>query len=116
MKLQFSQSYHIKHMPTQLSKILMAFLTRNHHLPIEVGRWRNIPANERLCPTCADIGDEYHYVMICPNFRNQRKKYLSQTIYSRPSMAKFLNLLNSSNYLQIKKLCLFCKEIREHFC
>lgn len=51
-------------------KILTAFRTRNHRLPVEVGRWSSIPLNERVCTFCAtDIGDEYHYIMTCNLFQ-----------------------------------------------
>ena len=48
----------------------IAFLTRNHRLTVEVGRWRSIPSNERKCPHCTDdIGDESlydFYLATCP--------------------------------------------------
>lgn len=38
------------------------FRTCNHHLPIESGRWLNIPRQDRICPHCnlKDLGDEFH--------------------------------------------------------
>ena len=38
------------------------FRTCNHHLPIEKGRWQNIPREHRTCPLCQkqDLGDEFH--------------------------------------------------------
>jgi hypothetical protein len=40
----------------------MKFRTTNHHFPVEIGRWFNIPYNERLFELYneAKIGDEYH--------------------------------------------------------
>ena len=32
-----------------------------HTFPIEKGRWRSIPRDQRLCPLCL-IGDEKHYI------------------------------------------------------
>jgi hypothetical protein len=42
----------------------------NHRLPIEVGRWTNVERHNRLCQLCQsrEIGDEFHYVLQCPNF------------------------------------------------
>ena len=39
----------------------------NHRLPIEVGRWKNIPRSERKYYLCDDdvIGDEYHFLFEC---------------------------------------------------
>ena len=46
------------------------FSTSNHRLPIEVGRWTNVERHNRLCQLCQSckIGDEFHYVLQCPNF------------------------------------------------
>ena len=43
---------------TILRKFLIRFRSRNHKLPIEVGRWRRIPRENRKCRLCnLDIGD-----------------------------------------------------------
>ena len=43
------------------SRIWMTkFRASNLHLPIETGRWNNIPREERICHLCKEtIGDEY---------------------------------------------------------
>ena len=39
--------------------------TCNMKIPIETGRWVNIPQEKRLCKFCNDgIGDEFHYLFI----------------------------------------------------
>ena len=38
----------------------------SHSMPIETGRWRRIPREERLCTACNTIGDEEHYIYTCP--------------------------------------------------
>ena len=39
-----------------------------HTFPIEKGRWRSIPRDQRLCPLCLGdlIGDEKHHIFIVP--------------------------------------------------
>jgi hypothetical protein len=51
------------------------FRTSNHRLPLEVGRWENVERHNRLCQLCkyGEIGDEFHYVLQCPNFASERK-------------------------------------------
>ena len=46
-----------------------------------------------LCTLCnlQLRGDEYHYVLICPYFRN-RDQYLKQYYYTRPNLLKFEQL------------------------
>jgi len=54
--------------------------TCNLKLPIETGRWRNIPLDERYCTLCEDqlIGNEFHYLFICKKTTlvQMRSKYI----------------------------------------
>ena len=54
---------------------LCRFRTTNHRFPIETGRWLNIERNERNCTLCNlnKLGDEYHYLLECPFFSNDRR-------------------------------------------
>jgi hypothetical protein len=115
IKANFVRSRYIDKLPNYLTQSLISFLTRNHHLPIETGRWRNIPSNERKCPICNDIGDEYHYMLICPIFKDDRKKYINANIFRRPSMLKFIELIKSENYVVLKNLSIFCSKIIKYF-
>ena len=40
-----------------------------HRLPVEVGRYNNIPYQERICSHCDlnEVGNEQHYLMQCAN-------------------------------------------------
>jgi hypothetical protein len=44
--------------------LLVKFRTSNHRLPIEVGRWRNIKRENRICNLCngRNLCDEFHYL------------------------------------------------------
>ena len=50
---------------------IIKYRTGNHRLPVETGRWDDIPLNERKCKICTedDIGDEYHYLFTCDFLR-----------------------------------------------
>ena len=98
-------------LPTYNCKILIRFLTRNHRMPIETGRWKSIPINERKCPHCNDIGDEYHYLIKCPQFQDLRKTYIKSYFYIRPNMIKFTQLLSSENIPELKLLSYFVVKI-----
>ena len=83
-------------------------------LPIETGRWTGIPVNERLCNLCKiDIGDDYHYIMICDYFKDQilRKKLIRQYYIKHPNIIKFFELMNNRNKKTIINLCGFIKVI-----
>ena len=56
---------------------------------------------------CNDIEDEYHFVIICTKYFDLRVKYIPKIYYTRPSMYKFLKLVNSDDYTLLKKLGLF---------
>ena len=41
------------------------------------GRYNNTPFAKRLCPLCkSDIETEYHFLLVCPNLRQIRSKYI----------------------------------------
>ena len=110
-KTQFKQSIYIKMLSTYYCKLLIRFLTRNHKLPIEVGRWRSIPSNERKCPYCNDVGDEFHYLLKCSKFDEIRKKFIKNYYYTRPNMLKFQQLLSSECAQELKRLSCFIEQI-----
>ena len=58
---------------------LCKFRCGNHRLPIETGRWHNLDRDNRLCHLCDsnDLGDEYHYIMVCSAFKVERKKFFA---------------------------------------
>ena len=59
-----------------------------------------------LCTLC-DLnvnGDEYHYIMICPYFRQSRELYLKHYFYTRPNMRKFSQLFSSENKRTLSRL------------
>ena len=88
--------------------------TRNHHLPIETGRWHQIERNERMCHLCnAEIGDEYHYIMTCKNLAVLRASFMPRYFYMHPNTFKFEHLMNTTNRKALKKLstCTFIKSI-----
>ena len=56
------------------------FRRRNHNLPIESGCRTNIPRILRVCELCTDLGDEFHFLFICPRFNEARKKYIKKVL------------------------------------
>lgn len=111
-KDSFEMNTYFTYLTNRQCKILTAFRTRNHKLPIETGRWSGKPLNERLCGICKNkIGDEYHYLMECDYFKDQRKLYLKQYFTKRPNTHKLNSLMNSSNQKTIRNLSTFVEII-----
>ena len=82
----------------------------NNKLPIITGRQQNIPKHDRLCTLCTrqTLGDEYHYILECPYFHENRTRLLDRHYYNRPSMDKLKQLLNSHDpgiLTNLSKLC-----------
>ena len=112
IKTDFTRSRYIDILPFHLCKSFMAFRTRNHRLPVETGRWQNIPVNERCCNRCNKLGDEYHFLLECSLFKHQRELYLDRYVFTRPSFYKFSELLNIQELDgNLIKLATFCKHI-----
>ena len=46
-----------------------------HNLPIEKGRYINLPRENRLCTYCkTKMGDEFHFIKMFPAKINENKK------------------------------------------
>ena len=72
---------------------LIRFRTKNYSLPNVIqGRGKNRrPYNERLCPTCNVLADEFHCLFECENTRHIRHVLPSYYTFG-PNMFKFCSL------------------------
>ena len=86
----------------------------SHQLAIESGRHRGIERQNRKCTLCTtnDIEDEYHMVLICPQYQNLRRQFIGNYYIRNPSMHKFIQLLDSSGNV-LKRLAIFIKKAFE---
>lgn len=96
---------------------MIKFRTANFKLPIETGRWEKIPLHERKCDLCNknDVGDDFHYLLICPFFANERKKFLKPYYCTGPNIIKYKDLLTCRNKSVLLKLSKFMKLIMDKF-
>ena len=71
------------------------FRTSNHRFPCEVGRYHNIELSDRKCTLCDknDVGDEMHYLLICPYFDDDRIKFIPKYCYTRTNIIKFKQIM-----------------------
>ena len=74
---------------------------------ITVGRWTNVERHNRLCQLCQsrEIGDEFHYVLQCPNFVTDRQNLIPKYFFNRPNTLKLSSLFNKKKPGTICKLC-----------
>lgn len=115
-KDNFEINSYFSYLSNHQCKLLTAFRTRNHRFPVEIGRWSSTPLNERVCLLCnTDIGDEFHYIMNCRIFNEQRKKFIKSYYISNPNKIKFNALMNNDNKTITNKLCSFIEIIMKYF-
>ena len=68
-------------------------------LEIEMGRFRNIPSESRMCHFCKnEIEDKLHFVCVCPAYSNHRNILFNEII---------LTYNNFCNLDITEKICFF---------
>ena len=111
-KHKFEMNKYFTYLPFKQFRLLTAFRTRNHRLPIEVRRWSSIPIEERKCTLCNDgVGDEFHYILECKHFNEQRRKHINAYYIHNPNTLKFHSLMNDSSRNNMFRLCQFIELI-----
>ena len=117
-KVDFGYEKYLEKLPKKLRTIFLKFRTTNHRLPVETGRWIDVPYNERFCILCnkSKIADEFHYILECSALSNIRKEYLHSRYYIRPNADKFNVIMSTTNFKTLKNLCLFISKIYELVC
>ena len=78
---------------------LSRFWTSSHDLFVETGRYDNVPRDKRLCKSCNmnRIEDEFHFLLVCPKYRELRKKYFKTYFCHWPTLHKFENLMSATS-------------------
>jgi hypothetical protein len=88
---------------------LSKFRTSSHNLLIETGRYDNTVRNQRICKSCNmnTIESEYHFLLVCPNYRELRKKYFKPYYCRWPTLNKFSSIMNTNSKKLICQLAKF---------
>ena len=80
--MEFSLEFYLKEIKNKAYRnVLSQFRCVSHNLAIETGRHGpvNVERSRRLCKYCnlQDIEDEYHFLLICPLYRELRSRYIN---------------------------------------
>jgi hypothetical protein len=98
--------------PDKYKRSLCKLRTANHKLPIERGRYSNLPRHTRFCDICdeQEIGDEYHFLFKCPTLCDLRRKFLPRYYYTRPNSLKFHSLMGTKNKKLLTRVAKYAHE------
>lgn len=96
---------------------LTQFRLSSHDLEIERGRYVNIPRNERTCKYCNldMVENEYHFLLVCPFYRDLRRKYFKTYYCQWPTINKFDDLMSKKSkpvLLNLSKFLYFAMKLR----
>ena len=82
-------------------------------MPIVAGRYAKIPLVDRLCKLCTEneIGDEFHYLLKCPYFTEDRNMFIHEYYYMEPNTIKMTQLFELTDSKDLLKLAKFIKKI-----
>ena len=104
----FKDSINLEPYFVKLPQILFMHLgklrTGNHRFPCERGRWQELELSERKCLLCSrqEICDEFHYLLVCPFFNSERKRFIEIHYYTNPNVFKFKALMNCTDERRLK--------------
>ena len=88
--------------PGRMALACLKFRVGSHNLPIEKGRWCRKPRNERLCKTCGILGDEAHYIFVCPTICRDGMNLVNvklETIWNNPNVYDLIKQLIEADYI-----------------
>ena len=115
-KSSFGIETYLNTLPKMYKNIFSKFRMSSNNLRIVTGRYQNNREDRdlRLCTLCycRDIEDEYHFLLVCPAYKDIRSQYVPPYYYNRPSVYKFAELMQLSSK---GKLIDVCKCINESF-
>ena len=115
LKEDWTLENYIKQLDYREAINILKYRTANHRLPVETGRFYEIDYEDRKCPECnRDIGDEFHYLLICPFFNQQRRKLLNKTYIRHPNMITYKQLIQSNDTRELSKLSRFVSIIMQN--
>ena len=100
-------------------KALTQFRLSSHDLAIERGRYQNIDRQERICNFCTGklVESEYHFLLVCPLYRELRQKYMKSYYCRWPTLNKFDSLMSADNkrtILSLAKYIYYASELRRN--
>ena len=108
-----SLEHYLTALTPSLRLAMFHFRTGNHTFPVEIGRWHHsyAPYESRRCNLCSlnELGNEFHYLLVCPKFDDLRVKYVQRYFLHR-----HVHKTRTSN-VRLQKLDIFIKHVVNYF-
>jgi len=116
-KDSFELERYLIDIPYGLAVYFLKFRCKNSKLPVVLGQYNNVTVNDRLFTLCDShfVGDVFHYLLECSFFSDLKKKYIPSGYYIRPNIFKFAQLFQSKDQYMLSGVCIFVKNILNHF-
>ena len=98
---------------TSLTKIRLS----SHLFYIERGRWESnmLDVKNRKCIICNKVEDEFHCLVECPKFNNERRGLLTSDLENNPCFYWFVKYFQTSDLKIQRKLALLCYKIQKEY-
>ena len=100
-KTCFEQEQYLNELLPKYRIALSNLRLASYKLTIFTGRYavNRVNREQRICTLCVlrEIKDDFHFVIKCPAYSAIRSKYISHYFYRRPSVFKYVSLLQSSH-------------------
>ena len=75
-------------------KILTKFRISDHKLEIEIGRYKKVPREQRICKACKVLDDEKHFFLYCHINYNIRNSLILEIVNYYPDFNQLDSMLN----------------------
>ena len=103
------EKYLILDLCFKFRQALAKFRCSSHNLMIEKGRHLDLDRIFRNCPFCLKrniytIEDEYHFLMVCPQYEDIRYIYFPENMLNYVTIDKFYSFISSRNEQMITSL------------
>ena len=82
----------------------------SHRLEVETGRWHKpnaIPLENRVCSTCRELEDEYHFMLECSRYHDLRVSLIPNYYRTRPNMFKLIELFSTNSKRKQRNISLY---------
>ena len=111
IKIEFKFENYLDLLDRNIRICLTKIRLSSHTFYIERGRWENIEREDRKCSACGVLEDEYHCLIKCTSYINERMNLLPEKMLLNPSYYDFLQMFKSNDVNVLRNLGKLCLRI-----